>query len=181
MRRRWSLAIAGLILAGGVLAHLTQSSGGIQIRDLRFASAKGNIMSALLYIPPNATAQTSAPGVLAVHGYINSREPDPGFVPLSTIVAIQFVPLLAIAAIIATFTWRRTGSSLPGTRSAASSSPGTWWRARPPRRRSRTPFSEAREPLRRQPVQALQIGGPKLKDGLKLNNALAFARAFAVL
>ncbi len=40
--------------------------------------------------------------------------PDPGFVPLSTIVAIQFVPLLAIVAIIATFTWRRTGSSLPG-------------------------------------------------------------------
>ena len=34
--------------------------------------------------------------------------------PLSTIIAIQFVPLLAIAAIIATFTWRRTGSSLPG-------------------------------------------------------------------
>jgi hypothetical protein len=40
--------------------------------------------------------------------------PDPSFVPLSTIVAIQFVPLLAIVAIIATFTWRRTGSSLPG-------------------------------------------------------------------
>ena len=40
--------------------------------------------------------------------------PDPAFVPLSTIVAIQFVPLLAIAAMIATFTWRRTGSSLPG-------------------------------------------------------------------
>ena len=35
-------------------------------------------------------------------------------VPLSTIVAIQFVPLLAICAVIATFTWRRTGSSLPG-------------------------------------------------------------------
>lgn len=40
--------------------------------------------------------------------------PDPGFVPLSTIVAVQFVPLLAICAVIATFTWRRTGSSLPG-------------------------------------------------------------------
>ena len=40
--------------------------------------------------------------------------PDPGFVPLSTIVAIQFVPLLAICAVIATFTWRRTGTSFPG-------------------------------------------------------------------
>ncbi len=81
MRRRWSLAIAGLILilAGGLLAHLTQTSGGIKIEDVRFKGAKGNTMSALLYIPPNATAQTPAPGVLAVHGYINSRETQDGF------------------------------------------------------------------------------------------------------
>ena len=81
MRRRWSLAIAGviLILAGGVLAYLTQTSGGIRIRDVRFTGAKGNTMSALLYIPPNATAQTPAPGILAVHGYINSRETQDGF------------------------------------------------------------------------------------------------------
>ena len=81
MRSRWSLAIAGLvlILAGGLLAYLTQTSGGIQVRDVRFAGAKGNTMSALLYIPPNATAQTPAPGILAVHGYINSRETQDGF------------------------------------------------------------------------------------------------------
>ena len=81
MRGRWSLAIAGLILilAGGLLAHFTQTSGGIQIQDVRFAGAKGNTMSALLYIPPNATAQTPAPGILAVHGYINSRETQDGF------------------------------------------------------------------------------------------------------
>ena len=44
MRSRWSLAIAGLILilAGGVLAYFTQTSGGIQIRDVRFAGAKGS-------------------------------------------------------------------------------------------------------------------------------------------
>jgi pimeloyl-ACP methyl ester carboxylesterase len=81
MRGRWSLAIAGiaLILAGGLLAYLTQTSGGIRIQDVRFAGAKGNSMSALLYIPPNATAQTPAPGILAVHGYINSRETQDGF------------------------------------------------------------------------------------------------------
>jgi pimeloyl-ACP methyl ester carboxylesterase len=81
MRRRWSLAIAGLvlILVGGWLAHLTQTAGGIKIQDVRFKGAKGNTMSALLYIPPNATAQTPAPGVLAVHGYINSRETQDGF------------------------------------------------------------------------------------------------------
>jgi hypothetical protein len=53
-------------------------------------------------------------GTLWITGKLFNPLPDPGFVPLSTIVAIQFVPLLAIAAIIATFTWRRTGSSLPG-------------------------------------------------------------------
>jgi pimeloyl-ACP methyl ester carboxylesterase len=81
MRRRWSLAIAGviLILAGGVLAWLTQTAGGIRIEDIRFKGAKGNTMSALLYIPPNATAQSPAPGILAVHGYINSRETQDGF------------------------------------------------------------------------------------------------------
>jgi pimeloyl-ACP methyl ester carboxylesterase len=81
MHRRWLLALAGaiLILAGATLAYLTQTSGGIQIRDVRFSGAKGNTMSALLYIPRNATAQTPAPGILAVHGYINSRETQDGF------------------------------------------------------------------------------------------------------
>jgi hypothetical protein len=53
-------------------------------------------------------------GTLWIGGKLFNPLPDPGFVPLSTIVAIQFVPLLAISAIIATFTWRRTGSSVPG-------------------------------------------------------------------
>ena len=81
MRGRWTLAIVGLVLivAGGLLAHLTQTSGGIRIEDVRFKGAKGNTMSALLYIPANATAQAPAPGILAVHGYINSRETQDGF------------------------------------------------------------------------------------------------------
>jgi pimeloyl-ACP methyl ester carboxylesterase len=81
MRGRWSLAIAGviLILAGGLLAHFTQTAGGIRIEDVRFKGAKGNAMSGLLYIPPNATPQIPAPGILAVHGYINSRETQDGF------------------------------------------------------------------------------------------------------
>jgi pimeloyl-ACP methyl ester carboxylesterase len=81
MRGRWSLAILGvlLILAGGLLAHFTQTAGGIRIEDVRFKGAKGNAMSGLLYIPPNATPQIPAPGILAVHGYINSRETQDGF------------------------------------------------------------------------------------------------------
>jgi pimeloyl-ACP methyl ester carboxylesterase len=81
MRGRWSLAILGvvLILAGGLLAHFTQTAGGIRIQDVRFTGAKGNTMSGLLYIPANATPQLPAPGILAVHGYINSRETQDGF------------------------------------------------------------------------------------------------------
>jgi pimeloyl-ACP methyl ester carboxylesterase len=46
---------------------------------VRFAGTNGTQMSALLYIPTNATAKTPAPGILAVHGYINSRETQDGF------------------------------------------------------------------------------------------------------
>src|SRR3984893_14022985 len=53
-------------------------------------------------------------GTLWLSGKLFNPLPDPGFVPLSPTSAIQFVPLLGIAAIISTFTWRRTGSSLPG-------------------------------------------------------------------
>lgn len=81
MRSRWSLGLLGmiLILAGSLLAYLTQTSGGIKVHDIRFKGAKGNTMSALLYVPPNATPQIAAPGILAVHGYINSRETQDGF------------------------------------------------------------------------------------------------------
>jgi tryptophan-rich sensory protein len=53
-------------------------------------------------------------GTLWLSGKLFNPLPDPSFVPLSTIIAITFVPLFTIVGIIATFTWRRTGSSLPG-------------------------------------------------------------------
>jgi len=81
MRRRALLAIVGavIMLVGGLLAHFTQTSGGVRIEDVRFTGEKGNRMSALVYVPPNATEQTPAPGILAVHGYLNSRETQGDF------------------------------------------------------------------------------------------------------
>jgi len=78
--RRW-LAIAGLalVLAGALLAHSIRTAGGTEVSDIRFDGADGTQMSALLYVPENATAETPAPGILAVHGYINSREMQDGF------------------------------------------------------------------------------------------------------
>ncbi|MBZ0283100.1 MAG: alpha/beta fold hydrolase [Anaerolineae bacterium] len=69
-----------LIFGGGLLAWWTQTAGGtIQIRDTRFVGTDGTLMSALLYIPPGVTKDNPAPGILAVHGYINSRETQDGF------------------------------------------------------------------------------------------------------
>ncbi|MCW8196400.1 alpha/beta fold hydrolase [Proteobacteria bacterium 005FR1] len=64
-----------LVLTGGWLASRVQSSSGdVDIQDVRFDSAQGATMSGLLYRPERATERSPAPAVLAVHGYINSRE-----------------------------------------------------------------------------------------------------------
>jgi len=68
-----------LILGGGLLAHFIQTSGGVTVRDLRFMGIDGKLMSALLYVPKGATKATPAPGIVAIHGYINSRETQDGF------------------------------------------------------------------------------------------------------
>lgn len=77
----WWLAALGLIiiLSGAMLAQAVRTTGGISVRDIRFKGADGTVMSALLYVPATATPTTPAPGILAVHGYINSRETQDGF------------------------------------------------------------------------------------------------------
>jgi len=50
-----------------------------QVRDIRFMGSNGTEMSALLYIPKGVTAKNPAPGIVAIHGYINSRETQDGF------------------------------------------------------------------------------------------------------
>jgi pimeloyl-ACP methyl ester carboxylesterase len=77
----WPLALFGLIilLSGALLAHLVRTSDGISVRDIHFAGTNGTTMSALLYVPASALPDRRAPGILAVHGYINSRETQDGF------------------------------------------------------------------------------------------------------
>ena len=82
MRKETRLAFVGalIVLVSGFVAWRVQTDGGrVAIRDLRFAASNGTVMSALLYIPKTATAKTPAPAILAVHGYINSRETQDGF------------------------------------------------------------------------------------------------------
>jgi len=69
-----------LIFAGSWLAKtIHTANGAVEIQDLRFTTESGSIMSGLLYIPKTASKETPAPGVLAIHGYINSRETQSGF------------------------------------------------------------------------------------------------------
>lgn len=71
---------AALILIGGLIAFWTQTAGGqVRVRDVRFMGANGAQLSGLLYIPRGVNAQKPAPGILAVHGYINSRETHADF------------------------------------------------------------------------------------------------------
>lgn len=75
--RLWALLAAALalVLIGGGAAALTQTSAGtVQVRETSFVGSNGQVFSGRLYIPANATAETPAPGILAVHGYINSKE-----------------------------------------------------------------------------------------------------------
>lgn len=82
MKRSSLLLIIGfvLVLIGSLLAYLIQTDfGNVRIRDIRFNGPNGSIMSALLYIPKNVSSKNPAPAILAVHGYINSRETQDGF------------------------------------------------------------------------------------------------------
>lgn len=81
MLRKFRLFHVGwvIILVGALLAHFIQTSGGITIKDVRFTGNNGQTLSGLLYVPSGVTSETKAPAILAVHGYINSRETQSGF------------------------------------------------------------------------------------------------------
>lgn len=64
-----------LVLIGSWMAWNFHSSGGsVDIKDIRFVGTNGTVMSGLLYVPDGVSAENPAPAILAIHGYINSRE-----------------------------------------------------------------------------------------------------------
>jgi pimeloyl-ACP methyl ester carboxylesterase len=69
-----------LIFGGGALAWFIQTDGGrVDVQDVRWEGTGGTRMSGLLYVPEGATPESPAPGIVAIHGYINSRETQGGF------------------------------------------------------------------------------------------------------
>ncbi len=77
---RMLIIALALILIGSLLAWAVQTNGGqVEVKDIRFMGANGQKMSALLYVPKGVTNENPVPGIVAIHGYINSRETQSGF------------------------------------------------------------------------------------------------------
>ena len=69
-----------LVFGGGTVAYLVQTDGGsVDTRDVRFAAPDGQMIHGTLYVPPGASADDPSPGVVATHGYINTRETQSPF------------------------------------------------------------------------------------------------------
>lgn len=69
-----------LILIGSLTAWLVQTNGGkVIIKNVRFVGSNGIVQNATLYIPRGVSKDNPAPGIVAIHGYINSNETQDGF------------------------------------------------------------------------------------------------------
>ncbi|WP_241494486.1 alpha/beta hydrolase family protein [Bacillus coahuilensis] len=64
-----------LCLISMVGASFVQTSGGqVEMKDLRWETASGHMMSALLLIPEDVSVSNPAPGIVTSHGWYNNRE-----------------------------------------------------------------------------------------------------------
>ncbi|SLM15598.1 Conserved membrane-spanning protein [uncultured spirochete] len=56
-------------------ANFVQTGGySITVKDLRWETSAGHMMSALLFIPKNASVKNPAPAIITSHGWYNNRE-----------------------------------------------------------------------------------------------------------
>ena len=83
--RLWLCISLALILLCGIVVSTVQTDGGkVVMKELNLEADAGYSMSAYLFIPPNATAETPAPGIVTSHGYLNNKEmQDANYVELA--------------------------------------------------------------------------------------------------
>lgn len=85
-RNGFWLALALIFaLISGIGASLVQTAGGnVKVDDLKWETASGRTLNALLFTPANATAESPAPGIVVSHGWWNNREMQtPNYVELA--------------------------------------------------------------------------------------------------
>lgn len=75
-----TLGVALLLIFGGsALAFWGQTAGGeVDVQEVTIETDNGTI-NGYLYVPDDASAEESHPGILAVHGYINTKETQSSF------------------------------------------------------------------------------------------------------
>ncbi|TQL46770.1 alpha/beta hydrolase family protein [Homoserinimonas aerilata] len=81
----WLVLSVALMVVSAIGASLVQTGGGsVAIKDMRWETASGQTMSALLFKPASATAENPAPAVVVSHGWWNNREmQDANYVELA--------------------------------------------------------------------------------------------------
>ena len=79
--------VLGLVFAlvSAVGASLVQTAGGtVKVDDIKWETASGRSLNALLFTPSNATSATPAPAIVVSHGWWNNREMQtPNYVELA--------------------------------------------------------------------------------------------------
>ncbi|MCD5323200.1 MULTISPECIES: alpha/beta hydrolase family protein [Pontibacillus] len=77
MRSASKYLILSLVLAfvSMVGAYFVQTSGNdVEVKDLRFETPSGHLLSALLFKPKGVSEEDKAPGIVTSHGWYNNRE-----------------------------------------------------------------------------------------------------------
>lgn len=76
-RKYWRVLIVGLVLVliGSLLASWIQTGAGtVTVKEVKFYGIYDGLYDAYLFIPNNVITGNPAPGILAAHGYNNSKE-----------------------------------------------------------------------------------------------------------
>jgi len=81
----WLALSLVLMLLSAVVASAVQTVGGaVTIKDMRWETASGRLMNALLFKPSDASAEDPRPAIVVSHGWWNNREmQDANYVELA--------------------------------------------------------------------------------------------------
>jgi len=63
-----------LVLIGGIISLGVRSGGDVTVEHTRFSGMNGVMRAGTLYIPPGVNDENPGPGIVAHHGYINTRD-----------------------------------------------------------------------------------------------------------
>lgn len=73
------LAVALVLVGGGVAGYVQTDGGDVTVERVTFETDGDRTIDGYLYVPQEATPDDPAPGVLGIHGYINSKETQSSF------------------------------------------------------------------------------------------------------